>query len=152
MTRRRPLYRHILVATDGSRVAARAVRTALALAAAVGARLHVVYVLAHPELVGAAAMHGARVVIQHLKQQGASRAAKALAAVARDAKSARVPFASEWVEDDRQLHVALDVARRRRCDLIVVAERGAGGLAALRAGGEAARLLSRSKAAVLIAR
>lgn len=149
---KRAAYRHLLVPTDGSRHAAKGTQAALSVAKTLGSRLCGLYVapgdssLAH----GAAALYGARLLLEHFEQAGAAQAEKALAPLRAAAKAAGVRCSTEIAVGEPPWRAVLRVARRRRCDLIVLASGG-------RRGGPtlddlAARVLRRSPVAVLIVR
>ena len=143
------LYRHILVATDGSRFSARAVRMAAGLARLLGAKLTALHVVApyFPAASGRAyaSLSGFRRAVE--KQARHALAASGAAARARGvaANVAAVVGGEPW-------QAILRAARARQCDLIVMASHGRRGLAGLLLGSETSKVLTHSKIPVLVCR
>jgi len=136
------MFKHILVPTDGSSLAAKGVKAGLKLAAALGARVTAVYVI----LVFPAAMYG------DYKRKAQKAAKKALAAVEIEAQILGVPCTTRFVGDPQAWGAILRVARSRKCDAIVMASHGRGGLGGLLLGSETQRVLAHSKLPVLVVR
>lgn len=144
-------YQHILVATDGSRLSAPAIRVAVKLAKALGARLTCLHVLAPYFPAGAARAFPAR------SNPGYRRAIekeshRALAAFNAAARSSGVVATATSVFGGEPWRVLLRCARTRKCDLIVMASHGRGGLASLVLGSETNKLLTHSRIPVLVCR
>lgn len=150
-TRRRP-YRRLLVPTDGSAAAARGVSAAIALAQALDARVHALYVAPKRAqvLYGAAGLDEAPLLLRHIKREREARARKLLGEVQAAARRAGVACSAEWVEEQRPWKTILAVALRRKCDLVVLAPRGA--LGGLLWTSESARVASRATVSVLLVR
>jgi len=115
------MYTHILLATDDSKAARRAMDIAIALAAQLGARVHALYVLPPQSTVSlvADAIQGsphARRAIQ--------RADRELSGVRERAGLAGVPCETEHVFDHRPYAAIAGTAARLRCDLIVMGAHG----------------------------
>jgi nucleotide-binding universal stress UspA family protein len=79
-------------------------------------------------------------------------AKKALAVVEREAKAAGVPCTTRIVEDARPWAGILKAARAQKCDAIVMASHGQGGVKGLLLGSETQRVLTHSKIPVLVIR
>jgi len=111
------MSKRLLLATDGSPAAHRAVDLAIALAAALGARMHVLHVLAPQPAVGLAAdaiegkPHAWR-AIQHARGD--------LAEVQEKASRAGVPCHVEHAFDNRPHAAIAAAAMSHHCDLIVM--------------------------------
>lgn len=141
------MFRHLLVATDGSRLSRPAVRRGVALARALGARLTGLTVVAPYSSAGTAfaALPG----YAKAMQKAGSAALEEFNAEARRRGVAAFATAIQGGEPWR---VILKVARARGCDLIVVGSHGRGGVAGVVLGSETAKLLSRSRISVLVCR
>ena len=143
------VYRHILVATDGSRRSAPAIRIAARLAKSLGAKLTGLHVVApyFPARSGAeyASLAGFR-------RSVAQEARRALAAFSAEARAQAVAATASSVLGGEPWRVILRTARTRKCDLIVMASHGRRGLAALVLGSETTKVLSHSKIPVLVCR
>lgn len=143
------MYRHILVATDGSRFSAAAIRRAADLARALGAKLTGLHVVA-PYL---AAQDGAAYAsMSGFRRTVRAQARYALAAFNAQARGQGVPATALSVLGGEPWQAILRVARARKCDLIVMASHGRRGLAGLVLGSETAKVLSHSKIPVLVCR
>jgi nucleotide-binding universal stress UspA family protein len=142
------MYRHILVATDGSRLSASAVRTAARLARSVGAKLTGLHVVA-PYL---PSQGGAYASLRGFRRAVETEARQALAAFSAEARAQGVPATAASVLGGEPWQEVLRAARARKCDLIVMASHGRRGLAGLVLGSETAKVLSRSKIPVLVCR
>jgi nucleotide-binding universal stress UspA family protein len=148
------MYRHILVTTDGSRLAAKGVKAAAKLAGALGARLSGVYVIAPyvPPVYGEAAIYVPALSPRQYKQAAEKAAKKALALVAVEAKAAGVACTTRSASADQPWQGILRAARSRKCDLVVIASHGRGALGGLILGSETTRVLAHSKIPVLVVR
>ena len=148
------MYKHILVPTDGSRLSAKAVKAAAALAKQVGARLTGVYVIPPyvPPMYGEAAIYVPEITPRRYKELSEKEAAKALAMVEREARSAQVTCKTAWLTDDQPWQGIVKSARKKKCDLIVMASHGRRGLSGLLLGSETTKVLTHSKVPVLVCR
>jgi len=148
------MYKHILVATDGSKLSLKAAKTAASLARAVGARLTSIYVMPEymPPIYGEASLYVTTVSPKSFKAAMDKDAKAALAAVAKAAASARVTHAEAKVTNAQPWAAIVSAARSKRCDLIVMASHGRRGLAGLLLGSETTKVLTHSKVPVLVVR
>jgi len=151
----KPLYSHILLPTDGSQLASRGAKAGVQLAKALGAKATVVFVGAPY----AAAVYGGAEVFpagpsspREHKRFSQEAAQKAFAPVALAAKRAGVDCATVLAENSRPWEGIVKTARARKCDAIVMASHGRGGLAGLFLGSETQRVLAHSKLPVLVIR
>jgi nucleotide-binding universal stress UspA family protein len=143
------MYKRIVVATDGTSLSAKAVEHGCALAKSVGAEVvlvtatepfHVFSV--RPEQVEDTSME----FRQHMKE----RAERALASAAAIADVKGVRFTELHVEHEAPYRAIIQAAEERDSDLIVMASRGRGGVAALLLGSETMKVLTHSKIPVLV--
>ena len=147
------MYKHILVPIDGSRLGAKALGHAYRLAQAVGARVTVFY--ASPD-------YPVRMMEDSLVYQPLSRAEYArlrgkeadgiLEPAARKgdefgiaAKTAHELAAAPW-------QAILAAAKKLKCDAIVMASHGRGGMGSLLLGSETQKVLAHSRLPVLVVR
>ena len=143
------MFRHLLVPTDGSRLAERGVRAGVRFAAALGARVSGVYVL---QAIPARGASYAGVPAREWARRFEAAARKALAVIEIEAELARVPCTTAVVRNARPWKGILAAAHRRGCDAIVIASHGRSGLGGLLLGSETANVLSHSRIPVLVAR
>ena len=148
------MYKHILVATDGSRLSLKAARTAAKLAHAVGARMTAIYVMPEymPPIYGEASLYVTTVSPKAFKAAMDKDAKAALAAVAKEAAAARVTQTGIRATNAQPWSAIVNAARSKKCDLIVMASHGRRGLAGLLLGSETTKVLTHSKVPVLVVR
>jgi len=149
------MYKHILVPTDGSRLAAKGVRAAVKLAKSLGARVTGVYVATpfRPQLYSEGSAYLASAPSpKDYKALTDREAKKALSVIGRAARAAGIAFGERIVTDAQPWKGILGVAHAARCDLIVMGSHGRSALGGLMLGSETVRVLARSKIPVLVAR
>jgi nucleotide-binding universal stress UspA family protein len=148
------MFKHILVPTDGSRLAARGVKAGLKLAKALGARVTAAYVIPIyvPPMYGEGAIYIPGLSPEEYKRLTERQAKKALAGVAAAARSAGVRCAAKIVVETPAWKGLLRAARSARCDAVAMASHGRGGLGGLILGSETQRVLAQSKIPVLVVR
>jgi nucleotide-binding universal stress UspA family protein len=148
------MFRHILLPTDGSKLAAKGVRAGAKLAKALGARVTGVYVIARyiPPVFPEAAVYVPEITLEQYNKVMKKQAAKALGVVEAEARAARVRCDTAMPTDHQAWQGILRVARAKRCDAIAMASHGRGGMGGLILGSETARVLAHSKIPVLVLR
>jgi nucleotide-binding universal stress UspA family protein len=148
------MYKHILVATDGSKLSQKAVRAAAKLAAAVGARMTGIYVMPEymPPIYGEASLYVTQVSPGNFKAAVGKDAKAALAVVGIEADTAGVTSATMKSTNAQPWSAIVNAARAKKCDLIVMASHGRRGLAGLLLGSETTKVLTHSKVPVLVVR
>jgi nucleotide-binding universal stress UspA family protein len=147
------MYKNILVATDGTRLSGKAITHAIALAKALGAGLTAFY--ASPDYPLPVYAEGAIVEPMSRREYAAlckDEADRILGAVAAKAKSARVAFNPVHAINSTPWRAILAAARKHRCDVIVMASHGRGGVSAMLLGSETQKVLTHSKIPVIIVR
>jgi nucleotide-binding universal stress UspA family protein len=138
------MYKQILIATDGSELAGRAVTTGLILAKTLKARVTAVtvtepwsaMVTGEPALV---------FPIDEYEKAAAENAARILSRVSTAAKDAGVECDTVHVNDFPAEGI-VETAKAKACDLIVMASHGRRGLSKLLLGSQASRVLTLSEA------
>ena len=147
------MYENILVPVDGSPLAARAVKAAIALAAASGGGVLALHVYAKAGDGPFGTFEASRELLADAwEQQARVRADELFAAVRRQAEAAGVGFAAAAVEGDQVWRAVLATAKRRRCDLICMGSHGRRGLAAALLGSQARKVLAQAHVPVLVIR
>jgi len=148
------MFKHILIPTDGSRLAARGIKTGVKLARALGARVTGVYVAAPylPPMYSEAGIYVTGLSQKEQRRIVERAAKKALAVLEIEAGVAKVPCRLETATDVQPWRAILRVARARKCDAIAMASHGRGGLGGLILGSETVRVLAHSKIPVLVTR
>jgi nucleotide-binding universal stress UspA family protein len=147
------MFKHVLIPTDGSPASQKAAARGVALAKAVGAKVTAVFAAppATPVIYRDHLPVGFAQPAEHARMID-RMAAKHLDFVARAAKKARVPFDGVYVTSDFPDETILDVAAKRRCDVIVMATHGHSGLRGMLLGSVTQKILNRAKIPVLVLR
>ncbi|AMO24769.1 universal stress protein [Ramlibacter solisilvae] len=146
------MFKHILLATDGSTASERAARMAVQLARSQGARLTAVHVVdAIPYLgIGDTNPMGLHAYLSAGREHAAAAHAK-VAALCAETQPA-LPVELRLVENAPTIKGILDTAEREGCDLIVAGTHGRTGLEGLLIGSVASKLVSTAPTPVLIVR
>lgn len=147
------MYERILVATDGSELAQVAERSAIGLAAATGASLVVLHVLADYPLSffeGASGVdaHDVARVEGTMRGDGQALVDRVVGAAGQQGVKARGVLA----QSDRVADAVIKAARKHRCDLIVLASHGHSGIRRVLLGSETHKVLTHSTVPVLVLR
>ena len=148
------MYKHILLPTDGSRLAAKAVKQGIALAKALAANVTVLNVTPQFQMVIDEGFVLPNIVDlqRRFDEQTAKQAKKIVDAISADARAARVKCAAVIDTSARPYEAILQHAKKAKCDLIVMGSHGRTGLASLLVGSETAKVLTHSKIPVLVVR
>jgi nucleotide-binding universal stress UspA family protein len=150
------MYRHILIPTDGSELAEHAVTNGLSLAKSVGAKVTVIIVqepfdwLSVPET--RASQRQAFENLARHNEQVERHAADVLGRAADAAKQAGVPCDTIQVANAPPYKAIIETASDKGCDLIAMSSHGRGGLSAVVLGSVTNKVLTHTKAPVLVYR
>ena len=148
------MYRRILIATDGSKLAQVAVEHGLELAQSVGAAA-IFVTITEPwsalEMAGAAEQ-GRPEAIQAYEDAAARSAETILEDAKSLAQSIGVVSETRHVRDRPPAEGILETAESEQCDLIVMASHGRRGLGRMLLGSQTAEVLAHSKKPVLVLR
>ena len=145
------MYKHILIPTDGSELAAKAIGHGVRLAKAAGAQVTGVTVTEPFHLVTVAPSQLEYTRAEYRKHSEAY-AEKALQAVSTAAAAENVPHRVVQVEHEHPYQGIIDTALANGCDLIVMASHGRHGMSAIVLGSETVKVLTHSKIPVLVCR
>jgi nucleotide-binding universal stress UspA family protein len=145
------MYKHILIATDGSSLSARGVEHGVGLAKALGAQVSLLTVTERFHVFSMDAdqlEETSSTFKEHMRQQ----AMQTLSEAASTAKAAGIDATEIHLEDDEPYRAIIRTAEGRRCDLIVMASHGRSGVSAMLLGSETLKVLTHSKIPVLVVR
>jgi nucleotide-binding universal stress UspA family protein len=145
------LFNNVLVPTDGSDLAAKAVEQGVLFAKDIGAKITAVTVTEPFHLLSVKPSQLEYTPIEY-KKHAESYANKVLGEVSAAAKSAGVACDSLHVERELVYQAIIDAAEARKCDLIVMASHGRRGVSAVVLGSETVKVLTHSKIPVLVYR
>lgn len=145
------MYDRILIPTDGSELADKAVDQGLALAEAVGSKVTVVRVTNVP-----APMVYEGVVValptEEIRAEIAARVADHFKLLESKASALGVAVETVHVENDSPWEAIIDTAKAKSADLIVMASHGRRGLSAVLLGSETQKVLTHTTIPVLVCR
>ena len=147
------MYKHILLPTDGSAASRRAVEAGVALAKSTGARVTGLFAVPPATPILFRDKLPAGYATPRKNEALLSRAAEShLDVIRAAAKKAGVRCEVLSVKSDYPADSILKIARQAKCDLIVMASRGRGGLRGVLLGSETQKVLNASPVPVLVYR
>ena len=145
------MYRNILIPTDGSELAGKAVKHGIVLAKSIGAKITFLTVTPPFHIFTTDTQMIEDTPAQY-KARVQAHAEKTLGAVAQAAQAAGVACGKVHVEHEHPYHAIIDTAGSKGCDLIVMASHGRHGISALVLGSETVKVLTHCKIPVLVHR
>jgi nucleotide-binding universal stress UspA family protein len=145
------MFKHVLIATDGSELSKKAVGQGLSLAKSLGAKVTAVTVT---EPFAASVPAEVAVVFSREDYEKAvvCSAEGILQSVSAAAVASGISCETVHVKNQYPAEGILDLAKARQCDLIVMASHGRRGIPRLVLGSEANRVVTQSTVPVLICR
>lgn len=147
------MYRKLLVATDGSTLSKKAVRSAIDLAAAVGAELVALYVVPrYPVTYFEGGVTIPAQEVARIEEQWSHKGQAIVDAVADTAKAAGVKAKAVVARSDLVAESILAAVKKNKCDLVVMASHGRKGLKRILLGSETQQVLTHSSVPVLVLR
>lgn len=147
------MYLKILVATDDSKLSRKAVKTAIGLASATGASLVALHVVPrYPVSFYEGALSLAADDVGRIERQWAEQGRALVDAVAESAEAAGVKTRAVIANSDRVGESVIAVARKHKCDLVVMASHGRKGIQRVLLGSETQHVLTHSSVPVLVLR
>jgi nucleotide-binding universal stress UspA family protein len=147
------MYQRILVATDGSTLSKKAVKSGISLAAATGAELLALYVVPRYPVnywEGSVAMSNNDVA--RVEKQWAERGQAVVDGVRDEAKADGVKAKGLLARSDLVAESIMAAAKKHKCDLVVMASHGRKGIKRILLGSETQQVLTHSSVPVLVLR
>ncbi len=145
------MYKHILIATDGSELAHKSVIQGLGLARALAAKVTLVTVT-EPWTAVVPGEMGMAFPIDDYEKGAAQNAASVLATAKAEADRSGIACEIVHAPDQYPADGIINTAREKGCDLIVMASHGRRGISRLLIGSQANRVVVHSAIPVLIVR
>jgi nucleotide-binding universal stress UspA family protein len=145
------MYAHILIATDGSDLANRAVEQGLTLAKALGSKVTAI-TITEPWTASVSGEWAVAFPVEEYEKAAAANAEKILEQVTEAAKRIGIACETRHIKDQFAAEGIVDEAKARGYDLIVMASHGRRGLAKVVLGSQATRVLTHSTVPLLICR
>ena len=147
------MFKHVLIPTDGSTVARKAVKAGVALARELGAKVTAYYAMdmIQPYAFGDGYILDTSTLLG-MDRRAKELAQKYLAEIEKAAKAAGVPCQTLMSKPETPAEGIIAAARKRKCDVIFMASHGRGEFASLVLGSVTQKVLARSKVPVLVYR
>jgi nucleotide-binding universal stress UspA family protein len=147
------MFKHILIPTDGSETAFKAVRAGIALAAETGARVtgYCAQEMVPSHIYGEGYVADKQLIAE-LEKRAGEFAQKNVRAVEDEARAAGVPCATVVTKAALPYRGIVDAAEKNGCDAIVMASNGHRGFQKLLLGSVTQEVLTHSKLPVLVFR
>lgn len=148
------MFKHILLPTDGSTLAGRAITRGFTLAKSLGARVTLLSVVPEFRMVAdeSFAVPMSAQLKSRYEKEAMARATRSLRSLQQKAQKAGLKADIVAVTGDLPYQQIIAVARKRKCDLVVMASHGRRGLTGLLLGSETVKVLTHSKVPVLVVR
>lgn len=148
------MFKHLLLPTDGSKLSDRAVQRGVELAAAIGARVTAVHVIPEFQMMAdeSFALPTSIELKERYEKEAKARAARMLEKIAARARAAGVKYEGLVTVGQTPYEDIIETAKKRKCDLIMMASHGRRGISALLLGSETSKVLTHSKVPVLVVR
>ncbi len=148
------MYQRILIATDGSELAAKGIQHGLALARQLGAEV-VAVTVSEPIITGyddALGWGGANSLSSDYRKAQDDTAERILAQVTEQAAAMGVPVTGVHVRDRYAAEGIVETAQEQGCDLTVMTSHGRRGIGRLLLGSQTQEVLTHSQIPVLVVR
>ncbi len=149
------MYQSILVPTDGSELANKAVKEASAFAKTGATTLvlfHVVRPQPHPLYAEGVSVPFPPSRSEELHQKLEQQAKQVLGEAARQVTAGGCTVVQDYAVSDRPYEAIIEAAKKHKADLIAMASHGYGGFTGLILGSETQKVLANSKIPVLVVR
>lgn len=147
------MYQRILVATDGTTLSKKAVRSAIELASAVGAELVALYVVPrYPMSYFEGGTNVSHEEIGRTEKLWTDKGQALVDAARQAADTAGVKARAVLAQSDLVAESVVATAKKHKCDLIVMASHGRKGIKRLLMGSETQHVLTHSSIPVLVLR
>ena len=147
------MYKHILIPTDGSETAAKAVSAGIDFARETGARVTFFTAVPKYELPSEAEVTSGRFAwIEEHARDSEEKAKGILAPAAEQARAARLEFDTDYAQSDQPWQAIVAAAQRHACDAIVMSSHGRKGFAEIWHGSQTREVLTHSTIPTLVYR
>jgi nucleotide-binding universal stress UspA family protein len=146
------MYKHILIPTDGSETADKAVEEGLKFAKWSGARVTAFTALPEYQMPSGEIMSRKVESLADFERRSAQEAKQMLEGIEQRARSAGVEVDSDFALSDRPWQAIIRAAEKNGCDLICIASHGRKGVSAFVHGSETREVLTHSRIPTLVYR
>ena len=147
------MYKHILIPTDGSALAAKAIDAGLEYARETGAKVTLFTAVPEYRPPNEAEVMARRVVSLADHERASERLASGiLAERAQQARAANLAVDTDYAQSNQPWQAIIDAAQRNRCDAIFMASHGRTGLSAVLHGSQTREVLNHSRIPTMVYR
>ena len=147
------MFKHILIPTDGSATADKAVKAGLEFAKSTGARVTLFTAVPEYQMPATSEIGAGRLLPkQEYERRALQEAQPILRRIVRRAKAAGVSAETDAALSNRPWEAIVRAAKKHGCDLIFIASHGRKGLSALVHGSETYEVLKHSQVPTLVIR
>ena len=146
------MFKHILISTDGSPLANKAAKAAIALARALRAKVTAYCAIEELQPIYYEGYAFDQKTIDGIDEGARKVGQKRADAIGKMAKAAGVPFAAVVTKASTAYEGIIDAAKKHKCDVIFMASHGRRGLSKLIMGSVTQKVLTHSKIPVVVYR
>lgn len=147
------MYKHILIPTDGSETAAKAVEAGIAFAREANAKVTLFTAVPEYQPPGEGEIMGRHVIsLDEHERRSREKADKTFAPAIAAARAAGVELDTDFIQSSRPYKAIAEAAERMGCDVIFMSSHGRKGLARLWHGSETADVLTHTRIPTLVYR
>lgn len=147
------MYKHILIPTDGSDTAAKAVEAGIAFACEANAKVTLFTAVPEYQPPGEGKIMGRHVIsLDEHGRRSREKADKTFAPAIAAARAAGVELDTDFIQSNRPYEAIAEAAERKGCDAIFMSSHGRKGLARLWHGSETADVLTHTRIPTLVYR
>ena len=147
------MYKHILIPTDGSELARKAVEAGIDYARETGARVTLFTAVPEYRVPSEAQLMAHRAQsLEAFERDSAARAQAILSGAAEPARWTGIDFKADYAVSDHPYQAIIEAARRHGCDAIFMSSHGRKGLARLLHGSQAFDVLTHSDIPTIVYR
>jgi nucleotide-binding universal stress UspA family protein len=145
------MYRHILIPTDGSATAAKAIAEGTEYAREAGARILFFTAMPAFRLPSPSTLGHVTTVVEY-EEQATTKARAILEKAAAQAREQKVEFATDYAFSDRPYEAIIAAAQKHGCDAIFMSSHGRSGIPAFWYGSQTHEVLTHSNIPTLVYR
>jgi nucleotide-binding universal stress UspA family protein len=147
------MFKHILIAIDGSELSGRTAQAGVELAKSLGAKVTGLFAMAQYPITGYGEMGAVPLITpEEFLREEKKQARGILGTLTKAAQDAGVDCETHAVVNDVPYKAIIETAMQKGCDIIFMASHGRRGLEALVLGSETNKVLTHSKIPVLVYR
>jgi nucleotide-binding universal stress UspA family protein len=153
LAKEKQMYQHILIPSDGSELAEKAVEAGVAFAASIRAKVTGFTAVPEYRTPSESELMSRHVIsLSEYEEQAKRNAERILERIAQRARAAGVEYEADFAQCDHPYEAIIRAAEAHGCDLIFMASHGRRGLSALMHGSETRAVLTHSTIPTLVYR